>query len=51
MGDEMDKLKRAATPKMRPEDARLSERSFDRPAAKPADVRKDQIIEQEMYKT
>ena len=44
MGDEMDKLKKAATPQMRPEDARLSERSFDRSAPEPADFWKDRYL-------
>ena len=44
MGDEMDKLKRVAIPKMQPEDARLSERSFDRPMPESADVWKDRYL-------
>jgi molecular chaperone GrpE len=44
MIDEMDRLKRAATSKIRPEDTRLSERSFDRPAPEPTDVWKDRYL-------
>jgi molecular chaperone GrpE len=44
MGDEMDRLKQAATPQMRSEDARLSERSFDRPMPESADVWKDRYL-------
>ena len=44
MGDEMDKLKRVAIPKMQPEDTRLSERPFDRPMPEPSDVWKDRYL-------
>ena len=44
MADEMNSSKRAVTPQMRPEDARLSERSFDRPMPESADVWKDRYL-------
>ena len=44
MADEIDRFRRAATPQMRAEDARLSERAFDRPAPEPADVWKERYL-------